>query len=577
LHNRHLILLRLLPIEYYLSEAEADLQKPAVMNLLRDALLGLYYHRLLFVVFSIFIALVLLAKRLFSVKYDPREPPIITHPIPLVGHVIGMFRHGASYFDFIKYNLSSSAPKGQNSNRRYSKEHNYPIYTLPTLTGRTYIITSPHLAGLIQRSSKSTSFYSAILEVTKRLCALDERSMNIIWTNVNRDQSDFGLMPESHDMIASVLGPGPQLNDITKLQLEVFTETLRKLSPVAAEEIDLLEWLREQFTLANARTIYGPENLFLMHPELIKDFWIFEQGMFGLLADLLPWIFARKVYLARKRILAGLVEYIEKERYKKSSTIIQQRVAINLKHGITPEMAGHCELIMLFAIVGNAIPTSFWLLANIYSRPELLVEVRKEIEKAVTTPNDGGGVERRIIHVDMLKSVAPVLTSCFRETMRMVANLTSVRWILEDTMIADKYLLKKDSMVQVASGVIHMDEEVWGQDAGEFNPRRFISENAMEKTATAPLPKNVPSAAFRAFGGGSVICPGRHFAQSEIVGFVAAVVMGFDLENPGGGVIELPKRNNTVIPLAVMKPMGECKVVIARRKKLEGIKWELDL
>ena len=144
-------------------------------------------------------------------------------------------------------------------------------------------------------------------------------------------------------------------------------------------------------------------------------------------------------------------------------------------------------------------------------------------------------------------------------------------------MIADKYLLKKDSIIQVASGVIHMDEKIWGEDAGEFNARRFMSASETEKTATAPLPKNVPSAAFRAFGGGSVICPGRHFAQSEIVGFVAAVVMGFDFEDPGGGVIQLPKRNNEVLPLAVIKPRDECNVVITRRKGLENVKWELEL
>jgi hypothetical protein len=422
------------------------------------------------------------------------------------------------------------------------------------------------------------------MEVTKRLVAFDRPSMDIIWNNVNREQGNKGLMPESHDMIASVLGPGPTLNNITKVQLEVFSATLGKLGP-DTEVVELYSWVREVFTTSNTKAIYGPENLFAMHPELIEDFKVFEEGMLALLVDFLPAITARKPYLARQRILDGLIEFVEKERYKKASTLIQQRVSINLKHGLSKKMTGHAELIMLFAIVGNAVPTTFWLLGNLFSRPDLLAEVRQEIERAVTvTEVDGREKEMRTIHVDMLKSVAPVLLSAYRETLRMVANLSSVRWILSDTLIAEKYILKKDSICQIASGVIHVDESIWGAGAGDFKPTRFMttseatwSGSMTEKTATAPLPKNVPSAAFRAFGGGSVICPGRHFAQSEIIGFVAAVVMGFNVEKPGGGAIHLPERNNEVIPLAVMKPAGECRVAIERRKGLQKVKWELEL
>ena len=44
--------------------------------------------------------------------------------------------------------------------------------------------------------------------------------------------------------------------------------------------------------------------------------------------------------------------------------------------------------------------------------------------------------------------------------------------------------------------------------------------------------KQVYPATFRAFGGGSVFCPRRHFAQVEIISFVAAVVIAFDLVPP---------------------------------------------
>lgn len=41
----------------------------------------------------------LCARHYVQIKYDPREPPIVPHPIPYVGHIIDIFRHGARYFE----------------------------------------------------------------------------------------------------------------------------------------------------------------------------------------------------------------------------------------------------------------------------------------------------------------------------------------------------------------------------------------------------------------------------------------------------------------------------------------------
>lgn len=75
----------------------------AIMDLSHSLLELLEEHKLLVTVSFIVTVFVINSKSLFGVKYDPREPPIISHPIPFIGHVIGMFRHGAKYFDFIKY------------------------------------------------------------------------------------------------------------------------------------------------------------------------------------------------------------------------------------------------------------------------------------------------------------------------------------------------------------------------------------------------------------------------------------------------------------------------------------------
>ena len=39
---------------------------------------------------------------LFSPKYDPREPPVISSLIPYVGHILGLLRYGQRYFEILR-------------------------------------------------------------------------------------------------------------------------------------------------------------------------------------------------------------------------------------------------------------------------------------------------------------------------------------------------------------------------------------------------------------------------------------------------------------------------------------------
>ena len=38
---------------------------------------------------------------LFSPKYDPREPPVLSHYILYVGHLLGLVRQGQHYFEIL--------------------------------------------------------------------------------------------------------------------------------------------------------------------------------------------------------------------------------------------------------------------------------------------------------------------------------------------------------------------------------------------------------------------------------------------------------------------------------------------
>lgn len=59
-------------------------------------------NRSLVVGFGILLVIFAVLRSLVRVQYDPHEPPLIHPKIPFFGHVIGMFRYGASYFDLIQ-------------------------------------------------------------------------------------------------------------------------------------------------------------------------------------------------------------------------------------------------------------------------------------------------------------------------------------------------------------------------------------------------------------------------------------------------------------------------------------------
>jgi hypothetical protein len=44
-------------------------------------------------------------ERWLRMPYDAREPPLIVQPFPLLGHLLGMLRHGSHYYTRIWYNF----------------------------------------------------------------------------------------------------------------------------------------------------------------------------------------------------------------------------------------------------------------------------------------------------------------------------------------------------------------------------------------------------------------------------------------------------------------------------------------
>lgn len=290
----------------------------------------------------------------------------------------------------------------------------------------------------------------------------------------------------------------------------------------------------------------------------------------SILVGILPSVMARKGLAGRAKVAKAFERYFLTGGHKQASMLMQKRYETSSRNKISVEDIARYEIGGALALLVNTAPAAFWMLLLVYAHPGLVEEIRKEVGSTMAQTLDGLGITRHI-DITTLKSSCPLLTSTFQEVLRFRSMGTSVRQVMEDTVLDGQWILKKDSMVQMPSRVIHSDTSLWGPDANEFNPRRFVRSSGQEKTSV-----KAPAAAFRAFGGGSTLCPGRHFATNEVLAVVTMFVMRYDMV-PVSGEWTLPTVEKTNVAAVVMEPDTDVDVLVSQRKGLEGDRWSFSL
>ena len=255
--------------------------------------------------------------------------------------------------------------------------------------------------------------------------------------------------------------------------------------------------------------------------------------------------------------------YFSRGEQDNSSHLTKARYNVYVKNGLSSDAIAHFELSSIIGLLINATPSLFWLLFYIYSVPGLLEDVRQEIANATSTEilSTWDDRERHSISVVKLRETCPLLISTYRETLRLKTNNVYTRWVQEDTLLDDRYLLKQGSIVQVPGASMHADPTLWGADVKDFNPRRFM------KGETSHRP-----GAFRTFGGGTSLCPGRHFALIEIVTTAAMFVMRYDMK-PQGGTWKEPKMEGNDVVCSILPPTSRFDVAITTREGYQGDEW----
>lgn len=74
---------------------------------------------------------------------------------------------------------------------------------------------------------------------------------------------------------------------------------------------------------------------------------------------------------------------------------------------------------------------------------------------------------------------------------------------------------------------IHNDPKVYGDKSKDFVADRFLSEF---QNSDGTAKKRPTMSMLKLFGGGTTLCPGRHFAANESVAFIASALRKFDIQ-----------------------------------------------
>lgn len=252
--------------------------------------------------------------------------------------------------------------------------------------------------------------------------------------------------------------------------------------------------------------------------------------------------------------------YFASGAHQNGSSLVKARYSALNGNIDDPDLARY-ECVNGIAVLANTVPTAFWTIFHIFSDPLVLKEAREQVESITKIEGLASEGVVRKINLTKLKE-APLLSSSIQEAMRLRATGTGPRMVLQDLHLGPQnFLLKKDSVIIIANEALHHNLEIWGEYADIFRAHRFC-----EKT---------PMNAFRGFGGGVNMCPGRNFAMIEVSALVAMLVLRFDLV-PEGGVWREPGQDLKNMSVQTAPPMRKVVVDLVQRQNLGEGSWEFE-
>ncbi|KAK6510658.1 hypothetical protein TWF506_009760 [Arthrobotrys conoides] len=487
------------------------------------------------------------------------EPPVPPYWVPFVGHA---------------FSLMGSMNKLHSGYRKADGRLGKPR-TLFVFGQTIYFITNPASILLMWRKGKTVVFEPMLEFVMKNLFGAPDSCVKVLSVGQpGIDQTGLEGQLEwakiVHKWYLQELNLGTSgLESLTTQFIRELNFELEKRIGSDFHQVDLFAWVKKIMFPVSGRALYGHK--LRINDEFTRNFWKWDSG-FLQLTRLYPDFLIPGVRAARSKVLDEFVRWrLEVQDVAEGidddvaweenigARLIRYRVKLNRQVFAEDDHLAHASihLSLFWGLEANAIPATCWLVAYVLFTPGLLEKLKNEVMTCAEDPVEGSSLPT--FNVEKLAKL-PLLNAVWQEGLRLGVSALSPRIVLEDTEI-DGYIYKKGGMIQGLSPLVQMEEEYWGKDVNEFKPERWLPYPGEDSTVATKRIRELQSK-LRPFGGGTTVCPGRHFAVQEIQAMVAVLVTAFEWDTTGGKV---PEINRDFFGAGGLPAKGDVKVKLRRR------------
>lgn len=477
-------------------------------------------------------------------KSTTAEPPLLKGRIPLLGVAL----------DFV----NGPQPLLERARKKYGW-----IFTL-YIGGRRMTVVSDPVVGMRQVYSQSRNFDAHAFF----------KYLNIqLFKYTPRINSDAAFQEALLRHVVSYLAAPANVEEIASVMRKEYRALVDENSDLCTGDyadrngtvVDLYNFARQKTYIAAAIAVFGKA---FPAKEIYTDYITYEDSLSRFIKSY-PYIFNKRGVDARGRVLEYLADFFtDNEKSSQSSSFITGISDLFRKFGyLSPDDLSGYFLSIVFASKSNSVPMAFWYLAFIIHDEQFRGEVMKIITSHYNSTTQD--FDWQALYRDEL------LNSAFKETARLVSNITSGRVVCRDSMIkiADSkapsstkefYLRKGDSVLVLAS-MSHWDGEAFPEPM-LWNARRFMPENSgkLIKHDKASKDGDPQWKAYIPWGGGGHMCPGRHLAIVEAITQLVYVLWYFDVEKLSADVPQMNVGEN--YGSGVLKPSSTYNVRFRRRE-----------